>query len=190
MTVRSQRHSKNAINHSWINQAPEWLGSIKRQSGFERFCDCSNGVPDILDEMKWELDWLQGMQDPADGGAYCIVKPNGTIDGWYQSGMPDEAHNDDRILLPKDTTCTGMLAGALATAAASPAMQRYFPAETERWRAQAEQAWRFLQANADKPALCYQAYGCAVTTGPNSGCNKSAADLDMSRKSTAIDLCL
>eukprot|EP01046_Picozoa_sp_COSAG06_P033750 COSAG06_NODE_3471_length_5297_cov_2.636591_1_plen_1225_part_10 len=142
--------------------------------------EAHNGIPDILDEMKWELDWLQAMQDPGDGGAYCIVKPNGTIDGWYQKGMPDEPHNDDRILLPKDTTCTGMLAGALATAAASPAMQQYFPAETNKWRSQAELAWKFLQQNADKPALCYQAYGCAVTTGPDSGCNNSAADLDMS----------
>jgi hypothetical protein len=142
--------------------------------------EAHNGVPDILDEIKWELDWLQSMQDPGDGGAYCIVKPNGTIDGWYQKGMPDESHNDDRVLLPKDTTCTGMLAGALATAAASPVMQKYYPTEVERWRTQAEHAWGFLQANANKPALCYQAYGCAVTTGPDSGCNKSAADLDMS----------
>ena len=44
--------------------------------------EAHNGIPDILDEVKWELDWLEGMIDPADGGAYCVVKPNGTIDGW------------------------------------------------------------------------------------------------------------
>lgn len=59
--------------------------------------EAHNGIPDILDEVHWELDWLEGMQDPSDGGVYCVVKPNGTIDGWYQKGMPDEPHNNDRV---------------------------------------------------------------------------------------------
>jgi hypothetical protein len=72
----------------------------------------------------------------------------------YQHGMPDEPHNDDRDLLPKDTTCTGMVAGSLALAARSPAMVAHFPAaDLARWLAKAEAAWGFLERNADKPAL-------------------------------------
>ena len=95
--------------------------------------------------------------------------------------MPDAYHNDDRVLLPKDTTCTGMLAGVLALASASPALRAHFPAATVAgWRGQAEAAWGFLERNRNKPALCYQAYGCGVTTGPGSNCNRSLADGDMS----------
>ena len=152
---------------------------LRRDDG--QIPEAQNGIPDILDELKWELDWLEGMADPSDGGAYCIVKPNGTVDGWYQKGMPDEPHNDDRVVLPKDTTCTGMLAGSMALAARSAVMRAHYPAvDTARWLAIAEAAWAFLVNNGDKPALCYQAYGCGVTTGPGSGCNRSGSDTDMS----------
>ncbi|MBN2202482.1 glycoside hydrolase family 9 protein, partial [bacterium] len=32
--------------------------------------ESGNGVPDILDEVRWELDWLMKMQDPATGGVF------------------------------------------------------------------------------------------------------------------------
>ena len=87
--------------------------------------EAGNGIPDLVDEVMYELQWLEGMQDPTDGGVYCIVKPNGTIDGWYQGGMPDAPHNDDRILLPKDTTCTGMFAAGLHNLGAENWFQRF-----------------------------------------------------------------
>ena len=164
--------------------------------------EAGNGIPDLLDEVMYELKWLvsdrheiagiwvaffeecqqhrcgqEAMQDPNDGGVYCLVKPNGTVGGWYQDGMPDAPGNDDRILLPKDTTCTGMFAGTLALAARSRVMARYFPGRAAGWLRQAEEAWGFLARHRNKTALCYQAYGCAVTLGPGSGCTR---DSDMS----------
>jgi uncharacterized protein YjdB len=44
--------------------------------------ESGNGVPDILDEIKWQLDWLKRMQDTADGGAYLKMghhNPSGGI---------------------------------------------------------------------------------------------------------------
>ena len=46
------RRRKHTSNHSWINQAPEWLGSIKLQDVFGKIaCDCSDvslhGSPQI-----------------------------------------------------------------------------------------------------------------------------------------------
>lgn len=74
-----------------------------------------------------------------------------------------------------------MFAGSLALAARSIAARTFFSAaERARWLQKAEAAWQFLQRHANKPALCYQAYGCFVTTGPGSGCNNSQADGDMS----------
>jgi endoglucanase len=32
--------------------------------------ESGNGIPDILNEVKWETDWLFSMQDPNDGGVY------------------------------------------------------------------------------------------------------------------------
>jgi endoglucanase len=32
--------------------------------------ESGNGVPDILNELKWEYDWMLNMQDPNDGGVY------------------------------------------------------------------------------------------------------------------------
>src|SRR5206468_2505826 len=34
--------------------------------------ESGNGKPDLLDEVKWELDWLLKMQDPASGGFYHL----------------------------------------------------------------------------------------------------------------------
>ncbi len=32
--------------------------------------ETGNSMPDILDEIKWNLDWMLAMQDPSDGGVY------------------------------------------------------------------------------------------------------------------------
>ena len=34
--------------------------------------ESGNGIPDLLDELKWELDWLLKMQEP-DGSVLCVV---------------------------------------------------------------------------------------------------------------------
>ena len=44
--------------------------------------ESGNGVPDILDEAKWELDWILKMQQ-SDGGVYHKL----TSQSWFQ-GMP------------------------------------------------------------------------------------------------------
>jgi endoglucanase len=103
-----------------------------------------NGIPDALDEAKWELDWLERMQDPSDGGVWSMVRP----DQWgYGSGMPDEPANQARFIYPKDTTYTAAFAAALALAARSPAVQAHYPADAVRYLAKAELAWQFLEAN-------------------------------------------
>ena len=128
--------------------------------------ESGNGVPDVADEAKWELDWLEGMQD-ADGGAFCIVKPNNT---WYQGGMPNDPGNDndglDRMLLPKDTSCTLRLAAAMATAASSAVMKKHFPADAARYLNRAQRAFAWSEANPNP--LCYHFYGCNHTVAGDS----------------------
>lgn len=72
--------------------------------------ESGNKIPDILDEAKYELDWMLKMQ-AADGGVYhkvtCAVFP-GTV-------MP-EAETDELIVSPVSMTATGDFAAVMAKA--------------------------------------------------------------------------
>ncbi|MDT7838364.1 glycoside hydrolase family 9 protein [Aquabacterium sp. OR-4] len=52
--------------------------------------ESGNGLPDILNEALWNLDWMRAMQDPADGGVYHKLT-NLSFDGVvmpHQAGAP------------------------------------------------------------------------------------------------------
>jgi endoglucanase len=69
-------------------------------------------LPDILDEAKWNLDWMVTMQDPNDGGVYhkCTdLNFNGET-------MPHN-YNAKRYVVAKSTAATLNLAGVFAVAA-------------------------------------------------------------------------
>jgi hypothetical protein len=101
-----------------------------------------NGIPDLVDEAKWELDWLQNMQDPSDGGVFGVIRPNS---GGYENSLPPpEAH---RLFFPKDTVFTAAYAAALAHASASPVMRRHFPQDCPLYLARAKNAWEWLERN-------------------------------------------
>jgi hypothetical protein len=104
---------------------------------------CSgNGVPDLLEECKWELDWLENMQDEVDGGVFGVIKPN---TGGYEHYMPPATAH--RVFYPKDTVFTGAYAAALAHAARSPMMRKHYPKDCDRYLAKARKAWEFLEKN-------------------------------------------
>jgi endoglucanase len=99
--------------------------------------ESGNGLPDLLDEVKWELDWLAKMQD-ADGGVFIKM---GVID--YQSFWPPSADQSRRFYGPKCSASTIVTAGVLAHAA------RVY-GQFEPWKAwaaglgeRAERAWRW-----------------------------------------------
>ncbi len=100
-----------------------------------------NGIPDLVDEVKWELDWLEHMQD-VDGGVFGIIKPN---NGGYEGSLP--AVQAKRLFYPKDTIFTAAFAGALAHAARSPVIRKHFPEDAERYLEKAKDAWKWLQKN-------------------------------------------
>lgn len=127
-------------------------------SGFEAFPDhmmkddlnipeSGNGIPDLLDEVKWEMDWLENMQDPVDGGVFCMVKPDGAFEFYENRAVDDPLNLLHRVMYPKDTTCTGAYAAAMAKAARSVQMKNFFPNDTPRYLAKAQKAWDFLEKN-------------------------------------------
>ncbi|WP_024865795.1 glycoside hydrolase family 9 protein [Butyrivibrio sp. FCS014] len=73
--------------------------------------ESGNGIPDILDEAKYELDWLFKMQRE-DGGVYHKV----TCRNFPGEIMPEE-ETDQLVIMPVSTTATGDFAGVMAIAA-------------------------------------------------------------------------
>jgi endoglucanase len=125
-------------NRQW--QIPEsGLGSAK------------NAMPDLLDEVSWNLDWLRAMQDPFDGGVYHKLT-NLTFDGVV---MPKDA-NKPRFVVQKTTAAALNYAAVMAKAsrvlAAFPADRAQAANYAKRaadYAQSAEAAWRWALAHPD-----------------------------------------
>ncbi len=103
--------------------------------------ESGDGVPDVLQEAKWEADFLAKMQD-TDGGFYFLVYPKTRE---YESGVLPE-HGDAQVVWPKNTSVTGAAVAALAQCASSPSFRKHFPAVAAQYLQQARLGWSFLTA--------------------------------------------
>jgi endoglucanase len=111
--------------------------------------ESGNGLPDLLNEVLWNLDWMLSMQDPADGGVYAKLT-NQRFDGTV---MPHQA-NADRYVVQKTTAAALDFAAVMATASrVFSAFEAQRPGLAARTRAAALQAWAWAQAN---PAVVYR----------------------------------
>jgi len=73
--------------------------------------ESGNGTPDLLDEARWELDWLLAMQDPREGGVYHKV----TSASFASFTMPEE-DSLRAIVSPVSPTATASFAAVMAQA--------------------------------------------------------------------------
>jgi hypothetical protein len=73
--------------------------------------ESGNGIPDILDEAKWELDWLLRMQN-ANGSVLSKMGVNG-----FQSASPPSTETSQVFYGAESTTATLSAAGSYAQAA-------------------------------------------------------------------------
>ena len=102
--------------------------------------ESGDGKSDVLQEVKWEADFLAKMQD-ADGGFYFLVYPR---DREYETEvLPD--HGDPQIVFPKTTAATAAAVAALAQCSSSPTFKRQFPEAAARYLASAKKGWEFLE---------------------------------------------
>ncbi len=102
--------------------------------------ESGNGVPDLLDEVRFELDWFFTMQDTADGGVYFKV----TTANFDAFEMPSQ-DVATRYIYQKSTTATGDFAAVMAQAA-----RIYAPFDStfsSQCLAAARKAWQYLQTN-------------------------------------------
>jgi hypothetical protein len=105
--------------------------------------ESSNGAPDLLDEIKWELDWLLRMQDK-DGGVFNRVAGRSFDNG------PDPPSSDaqPRFYTAKTTWATATAAASFAHAArVYDGFDRVFPGFAARLRDAAQRAWAYLEAH-------------------------------------------
>jgi hypothetical protein len=102
--------------------------------------ESGDGVSDLLEEAKWETDFLAKMQD-ADGGFYFLVYPRNR--SYEDNVLPDRG--DPQVVFPKTTAATAAAVAALAQAASSPAFKQAFPQSSADYLAKAKKGWEFLQ---------------------------------------------
>ncbi len=111
--------------------------------------ETGNGLPDVLNEVLWNLEWMLAMQDPADGGVYHKL----TNPGFDGNVMPAAA-TGERYVVQKTTAAA--LDFAAATAQASrvfAAFEAQKPGLSARLLAASRRAWDWAQA---RPTVVYR----------------------------------
>jgi endoglucanase len=105
--------------------------------------ETENGIPDILDEIRWNLDWLLTAQDPHDGGVYHKV----TTKNFSGIVMPHEA-TAERYAVMKSTSGTLNFAAVMATA--YRIYDNYDPIFAAKAIAAAKRAWEWAVQNPEQ----------------------------------------
>ncbi|MEM7800528.1 MAG: glycoside hydrolase family 9 protein [Chloroflexota bacterium] len=125
--------------------------------------ESGNGIPDLLDEARWELEWILKMQDPDSGGFYHMVQPteeDAADTSTYERYIVDQADGRSNVR-PTSTSASAVAALAHGALIFEP-IDAAFAAEMA---AGAEAGWAYLEANPN---------GVAPLSGPYS----DAFDLD------------
>jgi endoglucanase len=138
--------------------------------------ESGNGVPDVVDEVKWEIEWLKKMQYP-DGSVALKV---GALN--YVAASPPSSDRSPRFYVPSCTSATISAAGMYAHAAY---VLRTIPALADAAAdldARAVRAWSNYQSEPERQIHCDSG---AVRAGV---ADWSAADQDAEAVVAAIYL--
>jgi len=101
--------------------------------------ESGDGNSDLLQEAKWEADFLAKMQD-TDGGFYFLVYPRNRP---YESNVLPQ-NGDPQVVWPKNTSATAAAVAALAEAGSSPLFKSQFPQAAALYMQKAQLGWTFL----------------------------------------------
>lgn len=145
--------------------------------------ESGNGLPDLLDEVKWELEWLAKMQD-ADGGVFIKMGMAAKKQASWPEGRAVSPPSRDlrpRFYGPKCSASTIITAGVFAHAArvyAEFPRWRKFAAEL---RTHAESAWQWYLAHP-------RSYDCDTHAVMSGRANLTAAEQDAAEAVAAMHL--
>jgi endoglucanase len=107
--------------------------------------ESGNGVPDLLDELRWGVDWILDMQDTTDGGFFqtmCVLKNSP-----YTYGRTTPLTITGYELTNKTTPATAAASAILAYASTIYGDAKLDPAYAARMRRAALKGWEWLQKN-------------------------------------------
>jgi endoglucanase len=101
--------------------------------------ESGNGIPDVIDEVKWEIDWLKKMQN-ADGSA--ALKVGEIVDA---TGTQPSLDRNPRYYIPSCTSATIAVAGMFAHAAVVFGSVGPLHAASTDLQERAQRAWKNYQ---------------------------------------------
>ena len=127
----------------------EWFPSVFRDLTLD-IPESGDDVPDVLDEIRWNLDWMLAMQDE-DGGVWHKL----TSERFGSFVMPDVDDGAPRYVIgtgnaPFKSTCATADLAAVA-AIASRAWRAYDTRFADRALDAARRAWTWAEAHPDAP---------------------------------------
>jgi endoglucanase len=109
--------------------------------------ESDNSVPDLLDEILWNLEWMLKMQDPHDGGVYHKL----TTKSFAGMVMPADT-NEARYVVQKGTAAALNFAAVMAVASRVLAdYEAQFLGRSDQMLKAAEYAWQWARQNPDLP---------------------------------------
>ncbi|MBO6522231.1 MAG: glycoside hydrolase family 9 protein [Balneolaceae bacterium] len=108
--------------------------------------ESDNSIPDILDEVLWNLRWLLTMQDPEDGGVYHKA----TTANFEDASMPEDA-TSQRYVVMKNTPATLDFAAMMAQAAR--VYKPFLPEFADSALTASQKAWQWAKQN---PEVMYR----------------------------------
>lgn len=111
--------------------------------------ESGNGIPDLLDEVKWEIDWLRKMVNP-DGS---VILKMGSIDFSDNAAAPPSANTDRRYYGPTCTSASIAASAMLAQAANVFAGVGAWSAYADEIEVEAEAAFAYWLAADNADAL-------------------------------------
>jgi len=100
--------------------------------------ESGDSISDLMQEAKWEADYLAKMQD-SDGGFYFLLYPTNSQ---YEDVIPELGSGQHAM--PKNTACTAAAVGALAEIASSPTFKATYPSTAASYLSKAKAGWTFL----------------------------------------------
>ena len=126
--------------------------------------ESSNALPDLLDEVLWNLRWMLCMQDPADGGVYHKL----TTSNFEGMVMPEQAQQP-RYVIQKSTAATLDFAAVMAQAArVIRSFDTDLPGLADSCTQAAVQAWSWARHHPDRlydQSALNERYDPDITTG-------------------------
>jgi len=119
---------------------PDYMKTVKLN-----IPESGNNIPDVLNEVLWNLRWMLTMQDPNDGGVYHKLT-NAAFDKFE---MPDKA-TAPRYVVQKGTAATLDFAAVMAQASRIfRKFQKELPGLADSCLNQANKAWEWAAKNPD-----------------------------------------